>query len=407
MGLFSRKGDPGKDLAKALAVRGTQGRATVVSMRETGNEREKIAKEIEFVLDLELPEQGTVRVTTLQYMNRFNAPQAGAKRAGAGDVRPRGPNRMLMVEGHARYRTDVIGGDIVVVEVEDVRLVEGTLRCEPLSRRLFWPQPLGSVWRAAAIKGGSRSAEPIERSRKRVQRCATSVWSPPTACTARTTKPRWSPAKHGPRPHRSKSPTTRPPAPGSRRTQEGLRQERRRTLPVLPRHGRKPSRKRSAAERRPMRSALSGWRGVAVGLCPGGGGRHRSRPADRPRRERTQPGGEEPRAGRRILPLPHLGGAGLRALPRAVAPAAVRGYAVLNRARHSSRSNWAGSVAARKRSKTVTKRAGASTGAGGRPHRRLSRAPGIVTCAGFGVGDGDDRVPPPPQTMRIGSASAR
>jgi len=26
----------------------------------------------------------------------------------------------LMVEGHARYRTDVIGGDIVVVEVEDV-----------------------------------------------------------------------------------------------------------------------------------------------------------------------------------------------------------------------------------------------------------------------------------------------
>ena len=28
--------------------------------------------------------------------------------------------QQLMVEGHARYRTDVIGGDIVVVEVEDV-----------------------------------------------------------------------------------------------------------------------------------------------------------------------------------------------------------------------------------------------------------------------------------------------
>jgi hypothetical protein len=71
MGLFGRKGSPDKDLAKALASRGTQGRATVVSMQETGNERDGIAKEIAFALDLEVPEQGTVRVGTSQYMNRY------------------------------------------------------------------------------------------------------------------------------------------------------------------------------------------------------------------------------------------------------------------------------------------------------------------------------------------------
>jgi hypothetical protein len=40
MGLFGKKGNPEGDLAKALALRGVQGRATVVSMRETGNERD-------------------------------------------------------------------------------------------------------------------------------------------------------------------------------------------------------------------------------------------------------------------------------------------------------------------------------------------------------------------------------
>jgi hypothetical protein len=63
--LFGKKGNPEGDLAKALALRGIQGRATVVSMRETGNERDGVAKEIEFGLDLEVPDQGTKRVTTL------------------------------------------------------------------------------------------------------------------------------------------------------------------------------------------------------------------------------------------------------------------------------------------------------------------------------------------------------
>ena len=119
MGLFSRKGNPEAELAKALASRGTQGRATVVSMRETGNEREGVAKEIEFTLDLEVPGQGTVRVTTLQYMNRFTLHKL-APGEPARVMYDREDPQKLMVEGHARYRTDVIGGDIVVVEVEDV-----------------------------------------------------------------------------------------------------------------------------------------------------------------------------------------------------------------------------------------------------------------------------------------------
>lgn len=44
MGLLGRNKDPEAELAKALAQRGTQGRATVVSMRETGNERDGVAK---------------------------------------------------------------------------------------------------------------------------------------------------------------------------------------------------------------------------------------------------------------------------------------------------------------------------------------------------------------------------
>ena len=120
MGLFRKKGSPEGDLAKALASRGTQGRATVVSMRETGNERDGVAKEIEFVLDLEIPGQGTERVTTAQYMNRFTLHKL-APGEPARVMYDRDDPQKVMVEGHVRYRTDVVAGDIVVIEVEDVR----------------------------------------------------------------------------------------------------------------------------------------------------------------------------------------------------------------------------------------------------------------------------------------------
>ena len=120
MGLFNRKGSPEKDLAKALALRGTQGRATVVSMRETGNERDGVAKEIEFVLDLEVRDQGTVRVETSQYMNRYTLHKL-APGEPARVMYDREDPQKVLVEGHARYRTDIVANEIVVVEVEDVR----------------------------------------------------------------------------------------------------------------------------------------------------------------------------------------------------------------------------------------------------------------------------------------------
>ena len=119
MGLFDRKRSPEDELAKALASRGTPGRASVVSMRETGNEREGIAKEIEFVLDLEIPGEGTRRVTALQYMNRYTL-HALAPGEPARVLYDRDDPEKLLVEGHARFRTDVVGSEIVVVEVADL-----------------------------------------------------------------------------------------------------------------------------------------------------------------------------------------------------------------------------------------------------------------------------------------------
>jgi hypothetical protein len=47
MGLFSRKPDPDKELAKAVAKRGVAGRATVVEMREGADGRHEFTLEID------------------------------------------------------------------------------------------------------------------------------------------------------------------------------------------------------------------------------------------------------------------------------------------------------------------------------------------------------------------------
>lgn len=119
MGLFSRKPNPDKELASALAKRGVGGRATVVAMRETGKVREQVAREIEFTLDVALPDGATARTVHRQYMNRYTlhglAPGEPAR-----VLYDRDDPQTIMVSGHPRFRTDVVGGEIVIVEVQDL-----------------------------------------------------------------------------------------------------------------------------------------------------------------------------------------------------------------------------------------------------------------------------------------------
>lgn len=119
MGLFRRKPNPDKELAAALAKRGVGGRATVVAMRETGNVRQEVAREVEFTLDLALPDGAAVRTVHRQYMNRYTlhglAPGEPVR-----VLYDRDDPQTIMVRGHPRFRTDVVGGEIVIVEVQDL-----------------------------------------------------------------------------------------------------------------------------------------------------------------------------------------------------------------------------------------------------------------------------------------------
>lgn len=119
MGLFKRKPNPGRELAAALAKRGVGGRATVVELHATGATRDDVAREVEFTLDLALPDGSTVRTVHRQYMNRFTlhglAPGEPAR-----VMYDRDDPQTIMVRGHPRFRTDVVAGEIVIVEVQDL-----------------------------------------------------------------------------------------------------------------------------------------------------------------------------------------------------------------------------------------------------------------------------------------------
>jgi hypothetical protein len=123
MGFFKRKPNHERDLAAALAKRGVGGRATVVEMRETGATRDDVAREIEFTLDVQLSD-GPRRVVHRQYMNRFTlhglAPGEPVR-----ILYDREDPQTLMVRGHPRFRTEVVGGEIVVVEVQDLDAPRG------------------------------------------------------------------------------------------------------------------------------------------------------------------------------------------------------------------------------------------------------------------------------------------
>lgn len=119
MGFFRRRSKRDRELAEALAKRGVGGRATIVSMQPTGATRDDVAREVEFTLDVELPDRQPARVVHRQYMNRFTlhglAPGEPAR-----ILYDRDDPTTLMIRGHPRFRTDVVGGEIVVVEVQDL-----------------------------------------------------------------------------------------------------------------------------------------------------------------------------------------------------------------------------------------------------------------------------------------------
>jgi len=119
MRFFRRSAKHDRELAEALAKRGVAGSATIVAMRPTGATRDGVAREIEFTLDVELPGAQPRRVVHRQYMNRFTV-HGLAPGEPARILYDRDDPAKLMVRGHPRFRTDVVGGEIVVVEAQDL-----------------------------------------------------------------------------------------------------------------------------------------------------------------------------------------------------------------------------------------------------------------------------------------------
>ncbi|MBB4661451.1 hypothetical protein [Conexibacter arvalis] len=119
MRLFRRRPTRERAHAAALAARGVAGRATVVALRETGATRAGEAREVELTLDVAVPGGPPVRVVHRQFMNRFTrhglAPGEPAR-----VLYDRDDPRTLMVSGHPCFRSEVVDGEIVVVDARDL-----------------------------------------------------------------------------------------------------------------------------------------------------------------------------------------------------------------------------------------------------------------------------------------------
>ncbi|ADB53970.1 hypothetical protein [Conexibacter woesei] len=122
MRLFRRKPSREREVAAALSARGVGGVATVVALRPTGATREGAAREIELTLDVQLPRGERLRVVHRQFMNRYARHGLAPGEPARILYDPDDP-RVLLVRGHPRVRTEVIAGEIVIVD--------GTGRDEP------------------------------------------------------------------------------------------------------------------------------------------------------------------------------------------------------------------------------------------------------------------------------------
>lgn len=115
MRLFRRKPSREREVAAALSARGIGGVATVVALRPTGATRERVAREVELTLDVHVPGGAPLRVVHTQFMNRYALHGLAPGEPARILYDPDDP-RVLLVRGHPRVRTEVVGGEIVIVD---------------------------------------------------------------------------------------------------------------------------------------------------------------------------------------------------------------------------------------------------------------------------------------------------
>src|SRR5690606_4025958 len=118
MRLFRRRALRERETAAALAARGVPGRARVISLQETGTVRGSDTREVELVLDVELPGREPLRVAHVQFMSRYVrhglAPGAPARVF----YDPADP-RTLVVTGHPAVRSAIVDGQLVLLAALD------------------------------------------------------------------------------------------------------------------------------------------------------------------------------------------------------------------------------------------------------------------------------------------------
>ena len=104
--------------AKAIAKRGMAARARIDAMRETGETRGEVAREIEFELEFTVGDGRAVRTTTRQFMNDLTL--TGLEPGEAASISyDRDDPTVVIVHGSPKYRIIQSAGSLVVVPVVD------------------------------------------------------------------------------------------------------------------------------------------------------------------------------------------------------------------------------------------------------------------------------------------------
>ena len=113
MGLFSRKPDPDRDRAKAIAKRGVGAKAQIEAVRATGETRgDGVGRELELTLAFTTRDGAPYRAVVKQYFNDITA--TGLEPGEVAEIMyDREEPSTVVVMGSARYR--VVDG--VLVEV--------------------------------------------------------------------------------------------------------------------------------------------------------------------------------------------------------------------------------------------------------------------------------------------------